>query len=121
MPQGDSPSDIPERLAPFSVRTVPNDSRARAIYEALGLDRERPRRGFRDAGYWIADAIVRLGGYGNPAIWELTPRQLSAYLFIKDKVDKEDAVTRILHQFYSSQATPEAVNRVLEDIREELR
>jgi hypothetical protein len=85
-----------------------------------GADKRAYGAGYKHAGYGTAEAIVRLGGYSNPTVWDLTPRQLSAYLFIKDKIDKEAAITYILHAFYSSQGTPEAINRVLRDIREEL-
>ena len=47
---------------------------------------------FKGAGYDIAKDAEALGAARHPSVWKLTPRQMSAFLFIQEKRRKREAI-----------------------------
>ena len=131
MLQGHPESEFPKGAGPFPDGSVWDQTEAtRSLFArgaeyakqffGIGTDKREFGAGYKHAGYDVAEAVLRLGGHKYPAVWDLTPRQLSAYLFILDKIEMGDSINRIVQDFETSQGDAKTVNEMLRDIRSKL-
>lgn len=53
------------------------------------------RARWKGAGFELAEAIAALGGDRYPAVWDLSPRQMAAYLFLHGERDRAKAAREL--------------------------
>jgi hypothetical protein len=83
---GNGTVHVSRRCWPFSRR-----SRVDVIVSERGRASSRTSR-FKGTAYGIAADAEALGAARHPSVWKLTPRQMSALLFIQDKRKKLESI-----------------------------
>ena len=78
------------------------------------------RKGWKGPGYELAEAIESLGGATNPDVWKLTPRQITAYLFLRSQRKSQELAQTLSVMTLASRGDPKAVEEQIRKWEEHL-